>query len=41
MPRATIMLGVAVQSLKKQITSPTMQNAHIAIVPLPTPNTNP
>jgi len=41
MPAHTIKLGVAAQSLKKQITSPTIPKAHTATVPLPTPKTKP
>lgn len=41
MPIATIIAGVDVQSLKKQISSPTIAKAQTATVPLPTPNTKP
>ena len=36
-PIATISVGVAAQSLKKQIISPKTANAPTATVPLPTP----
>lgn len=38
---ATIILGVAVQSLKKHIIIPIITNAQTATVPLPTPKTRP
>ena len=41
MPPATIILGVAVQSLKKQMMSPIIPKAHTAAVPRPTPITKP
>jgi hypothetical protein len=40
-PIITIILGKAVQSLKKHIISPTTANAKTATTPLPTPKTNP
>ena len=40
-PRATIRLGVGEQSLKKHIINPTIPIIHTAIVPWPTPRTNP
>ena len=41
MPTATIRLGVGEQSLKKQISKPTMPMMHTAMVPSPTPKTRP
>ena len=41
MPKATIRLGVGEQSLKKHIINPTIPRIHTAIVPWPTPRTNP
>ncbi len=40
-PAKTIILGVAVMSLKKQIIKPIMPKAQTAMVPLPTPRTRP
>lgn len=40
-PAATIKLGVAVQSLKKQMINPMMPKAQTATVPEPTPMTRP
>lgn len=41
MPAATMRLGVAVQSLKKQMINPIIPKAHTATVPEPTPITSP
>ena len=41
MPVATMMLGIVVQSFKKQIINPIIPKAHTATVPGPTPITRP
>lgn len=40
-PAATMRLGVAVQSLKKQMMIPTAPKTHTAMVPFPIPPTRP